>query len=122
DQRCIRRNDSTAAASSVAQLRRDPKLPLAAHFHAGYAFVPTFNHLTSTQRKTEWLPAIDRAVELLAIGEPSGVMHLYSFSRLCCGSSAYRYIPIFKPGRRALGLAGDLRWRRITLPERRCHS
>src|SRR5262245_16004303 len=79
DQRRVRRDHPADPARAVAEIGRDDEGALAADLHRGNAFVPARDDLPSADRKLERLAAVERAVELLALGatliEPAGVMH-----------------------------------------------
>ena len=64
DQRGVRRNHAAGAARAVAQSRRNHERALAAHLHAGNAFVPALDHAARAERERERGVAIARAVEL----------------------------------------------------------
>src|SRR6266699_2545769 len=71
----VRRDYSASALRSIPEIWRDAQLTLAADFHSGDAFVPAFNNLASAERELERMSRAHGAVELLAVGEPSGVVH-----------------------------------------------
>src|SRR5689334_4131377 len=79
DQRGVRWDGPTGPACAITQLRRYNERALAADLHGGDAFVPAADHAALADGKLEWLVAVDRAVEFLALGavliEPAGVMH-----------------------------------------------
>src|ERR1700728_1601821 len=79
DQRRVRRKDAAGAARAVAEIGRNDQSAFAADLHGGDAFVPAGDDVVSADRKLEWLAAIDRAVEFLALGavliQPAGIMH-----------------------------------------------
>src|SRR5580704_15771028 len=79
DQRGVGRDDAAGAARPVAELGRDDQGALAADLHAGDALVPAGDDLMPPERELERLTAVERAVELLALGailiEPACVMH-----------------------------------------------
>src|SRR5690349_10930287 len=74
----IRRYDAARAARAVAELRRNGELAFAADFHAAHAFVPAADHFAAAEREHERLAAIFARVELLAVGEPAGVVHAHA--------------------------------------------
>src|SRR5713226_6127031 len=76
DKSRIRRYRTTGSTSSVAQFGRNSQLPFASNLHSCNSFIPALDHLTASQRKREWLATIEGTVELLAVCQPSGVMHL----------------------------------------------
>ena len=65
------------AVCSIGQFRGDAQLALAPDLHSGYPFVPSLDDFAVTDRKVEGLVRVDRAIELLARGEPSGVVDLH---------------------------------------------
>ena len=65
------------SASTVSQVWRNGQFAFAANFHAGYAFIPALDHLSLSQGEWKRLTAVLRAVELGAISQPSGVVHLH---------------------------------------------
>src|SRR6202161_1402201 len=79
DQGGVRRNDAAGAAAAVAELGRNDQRALAADLHGRDAFVPAGDDLMQADLELERLVAIDRGVELLALGavlvKPAGVMH-----------------------------------------------
>src|SRR6266700_1391793 len=68
DQRGIRRDDAARAARAIAELGRDDEGALAADLHGGDALIPTADDLTLADGKLERLTAVERTVELLALG------------------------------------------------------
>src|SRR5262249_55472635 len=76
---------------------------LAADFHRGDAFVPAGNDTLLTNRKLERLVAVDRRVELLALGaifvKPSGVVHDAGLTRPRRRAGADLDVDVLKPGR-----------------------
>src|SRR5262245_758264 len=68
DQRGVRRDDAAGSAGAVTEFRRDDERALAADLHGGDAFLPTGDDLAPADGKLEWLAAIDRTVELSALG------------------------------------------------------
>ena len=110
------RDDSSGAASSVAKFRRNAQLPLAAYFHSRYSLIPSFDYLSGSELKHEWLAPIDRAIEFLAVfRQPTGVMHAHVFSGGGGGPRTFLEVPILQPGRGGLaptlyfGWAGIIR-------------
>src|SRR3977135_1146427 len=79
DQRRVRRDHTAGPAGTVAELGRTAEGALAPHLPRGDAFVPTGNDLPFANRKLERPAAVERAVELQALGtvliEPARVMH-----------------------------------------------
>ncbi len=98
NQRRPGRNGRRSARGSVAEIRRDDQLPPAADLHARYTFVPTGNDLSRTERKAEWLVPVPAAVELLAVREPPGVVHLNGSVGHGLGALALRDILIPEAG------------------------
>src|SRR5574341_227802 len=74
-QRRVRRNDAARASGSVAHLRRNGELALAADFHPLHALVPALDDLALAEVEDERITAVLAGVEFRAIGEPAGVMH-----------------------------------------------
>src|SRR5512135_3803692 len=74
-QRGVRRDHAAGTARAVGQVRRDGELALAADLHARHALVPAGDDLAHAELEFEWVVAVDAGVELLAVGEPAGVMH-----------------------------------------------
>lgn len=102
----VRRDDATGAAGSVAKFRGDAQLPLPTYFHSRYSLIPSFNNLSGSELKHEWLATIDRAIEFLAIfRQPTGVMHAHGFSGCGGGSSALFEVPILQSGRGRFALS-----------------
>src|SRR5579871_6635297 len=66
-QRRVRRNDAAGAARAIAERRRDDQRALAANLHGGDALVPAADHVAGADREREWLVAVDRRVEFLAL-------------------------------------------------------
>ncbi len=85
----VRRNGVACAALTVAELGWNNQLTLAADFHAGDAFVPTLDDSPSAERELERLVAILAAVELRAVFEPAGVVHLDDLPRFGLVSGAF---------------------------------
>src|SRR5215469_13715129 len=79
DQRGVWRDDAAGAAGAIAELRRDDQSALAADFHGRHTFIPAGDHLPPADRKFKRLAAVDRAVELLALGaafiKPARIVH-----------------------------------------------
>src|ERR1700704_1205401 len=92
DQRRVWRDDAARAARPVAEFGRDDQGALAADLHGGDALVPAADHPALAQGKFEGLAAVDRAVELLALGavliEPAGIVHDGGLARLGCRAGA----------------------------------
>src|SRR5215471_14933610 len=100
DQGGVGRDRPGRAAGAIAELWRDRQSPLAADLHAGHALVPAGDDLLGTERKLERLAAIDRAVELLALGavirQPPGVVHRDLVSGSSDGTVAGLCLGVFK--------------------------
>src|ERR1700730_18426863 len=79
DQRGVGGDGAAGAAGAVAEVGRDDEGALAADLHRADALIPTADDLTLANGKLERLAAVERAVELLALGavfvEPAGVVH-----------------------------------------------
>src|SRR5262245_59019520 len=67
-QRRVRRDHPAGAARAVAEVGRDQQRALAADLHAGHALVPALDDLALAEAERERAAAIERAVELLALG------------------------------------------------------
>src|SRR6185312_17234052 len=76
DQRGIGRDHVAGAALAVAEFRRNGQLAFAADLHAGDALIPTLDDPAGAQLEGERPFAIEAAVELLAVGQPAGVVDL----------------------------------------------
>ena len=76
------------ARYSIGEVWRNAELALAAYLHPDDAFVPALDDLAATEQQLERLSGADGTIELLAIGEPSGVVDLdvYSGLRDCAGA------------------------------------
>src|SRR5882672_8172686 len=85
----VRRNGIARAALTVAELGWNNQLTLAADFHAGDAFVPTLDDSPGSEGEFERLVAILAAVELRAVFEPAGVVHLDDLPRFGLVSGAF---------------------------------
>jgi hypothetical protein len=92
-QRRIRRDHAARAARAIREVRRNGELALAADFHAGDALVPASDHLPPAEAEFERIVAIDARVELLAVGEPAGVMQGDVVTR--CGDRAVAADEVF---------------------------
>ena len=66
---------SRRAARAVAKRRGDDQRALAADLHRHHALIPALDHLADADRERERLPAVDGAVELLAVRQLAGVVH-----------------------------------------------
>src|ERR1700730_5900544 len=79
DHRGVGGEGAAGAAGAVAELGRNDEGALAADLHRADALIPTADDLTLADDKLERLAAVERAVELLALGavliEPAGVVH-----------------------------------------------
>src|SRR5215813_65811 len=112
DQRRIRRDHIADPAGAVAEIGWDDERALATDLHRGNAFVPAGDHLPSANRKLEGLTAVERAVELLALGavlvEPAGVMHDASLTGPRGGAGADLGVDGLQSGGRGHGLSDFL--------------
>src|SRR5436190_18099129 len=76
------------AALAVGQVRGDDELAFAADLHPGDAFIPALDDLPGPELERERPAAIETAVELLAVLERAGVMHLDGVALLRLGAGA----------------------------------
>src|SRR5581483_3655008 len=85
DQAGVGRDHAAGAADAVAQLGGDQQAALAAHAHRGHALVPAGDHLAGAEGEGERLAPVQRAIELLTVLQPAGVVHadLLVLLRLC---------------------------------------
>src|SRR4051794_20285177 len=88
-ERGVGRDHAAGAAGAVTQVGRNRQGAFAADLHAGYAFVPAFNHLPTTERERKRLIAIPRAVELGAVRQPARVVDDHGLARNRFGSRTY---------------------------------
>src|SRR5580700_6672104 len=115
DQGRIRRNRATRGpARSITELWRDSQLPFAAHLHPDDAFIPPLDDRRGAQRLyRKWLATVQRAVELLAISQPPGVVDLRRLARRGSGARTNFNVPVLQ----AIGclgtVAGHLRGRTV---------
>src|ERR1019366_2610941 len=100
-------NDPGITLFSVGQVWRNAELALASDLHAGYTFVPALDDLAGSELELKRFAGPDRAVELLAVGEPAGVIDFDVLSGLGDGAGANLDVPIFQTGGGLDGLAGD---------------
>src|SRR6266850_1760744 len=94
-ERGVWRNHARITSGAVSQLWRDPELPLTSNFHSSYAFVPTLDYLSTSQCEPKGRAA-NRTVELLAGGEPAGVVHLDFLPGRCGGAFARNQVPVLQ--------------------------
>ena len=117
--RLPRREPKPAEAANptlaIAECSRYLQAALAAHFHACDPFIPSLDHLSSTELECVWLIAINRAVELPVVSQPARIMHGNPLARRRSGSRTYLDLPILKAVCRCDGIAGDGWW-----PSRLC--
>lgn len=59
---------------TIAHLRRDSKLALATDFHACNAFIPALDDFASAESEGKGLAAVERRIELSAVGEGTGIV------------------------------------------------
>src|SRR2546423_6466354 len=90
DERRVGRN-LAAALRAIAEVGGDDELALAADMHAQDAFVPAGDDRAGADLKRVRLAAINRAFELRAVFEPTGVMHGDAFAepRLVAGADDF---------------------------------
>src|SRR5580693_1965045 len=72
----VGRDQPARALLAVAQRRRNEELALAAHAHAGESLVPALDHRADAELELERRAAVAAGVELGAVLQPAGVMHL----------------------------------------------
>src|ERR1019366_6569794 len=99
-------NDPGITLFSVGQVWRNAELTLAPDFHASYTFVPALDDLAASELELKRFAGPDRAVELLAVGQPAGVIDFDVLSALGEGAGANLGVPIFQT---AGGLDGSSR-------------
>src|SRR6516165_5409292 len=101
DQGGIGRDRSAGAAGAIAELGRDVQRALAADPHPGHTLVPAGDDLLGAERELERLAAVDRAVELLALGaivrQQSGVVHGNFVAGFSGGALAGLCVGVFQP-------------------------
>src|SRR5262249_42586897 len=68
EERRVRRNHAARSARDVTEIRRNQERTLAADLHRRDALVPSLDHAALPDRERERRSAIERAVELLALG------------------------------------------------------
>ncbi len=108
DQGCVGRNYPRITLGSVGQVWRNAQLALATYLHAGDTFVPALDDLAGAQHELKRFAGPDRAVELLAVGEPAGVIDFDVLSGLRDRTGANLDVPVFEAAGGLGGLAGDL--------------
>src|SRR5215469_13885190 len=119
NERRIWGDHAASPTASIAQFRRNSQLPLSTDFHSPHTFIPAFDNLPRAESKPERLAAIHRAVELLAIGQPSGVMYFHGLARNRSGAGADHDVPVLQARRGRRRLTRNLGWRRGLLGEQR---
>ena len=67
---------------AVSQIVGNDEAVFGAHLHQLQTFIPTLDYLMSTYHEGERLVAVEATVELLAVDEGAGVVHLYGLSHL----------------------------------------
>src|SRR5262249_22795981 len=110
DQGRVWRDESWVSGGAISEVARNLQLPLAANFHSGDALVPSLDDLSGAYHKLERLPCAHRAVELLAVGEPSGVVDLDVLPAVGFRASADLDVPILEPARGLDRITCDLGW------------
>jgi ARG/rhodanese/phosphatase superfamily protein len=116
DERGAGRDDVAGAALTVAEVRRNDELTLAARLHRAHALVPALDHAALADRKLEGLAAVHRAVELLAALEPPRVVHADRLARPGPGAGTLDDIDVLEARSRLDGLlvhGGSSSWRAI---------
>ena len=74
--------DAGVALRAVGEIWRNPQLALAADFHSGDAFVPSFDYVCRAPMREVEGRASDGAIELLAGGQPAGVVDFHVVARI----------------------------------------
>src|ERR1700682_360487 len=96
----IRRDRPGGAARAIAELGRDRQCTRAADLHAGDPLVPAGDYLLGAEGELEGLAAVDRAVELLALGaivrQPAGVVCRDFVPGFCGGAVTGLGIGVFQ--------------------------
>src|SRR5207302_9887286 len=87
------------AALAVGELARDRELALAAHLHARDALVPALDDPALAEGELEGLLPVDRAVELLPVGEPARVVHGHGLAGLRGRALSDHQVLVFEPAR-----------------------
>src|SRR5574337_1617349 len=98
NQRGVRWDHSAGTARSIPQIGWDGEFALAPHLHPLDPFVPAFNDSSGAQRKRKRLSTIDRAIELLAVLQPTRIVNVRRFSGNRKLSGADHLIHVFEPG------------------------
>src|SRR4029077_1631285 len=80
DERCIRGNCARRAPLAIAKAWRNDEPALSTDTHALHPFIPALDHLAAAQRKLERVTSITRAIELLPISEPPGVVYRHQLA------------------------------------------
>ena len=88
-ERGVGRNHAARAVFAVGVFGSDHKLALAAHLHAGKAFVPAADHLTGAEREFKGLAAVKARVKHRAVGEFARVVHADAAARAGKGAFAH---------------------------------
>src|ERR1700674_338150 len=106
DQGCVGRDDCRITTLPVGQIWRNAQLALASDPHAGDAFVPALDDLARAQHEVKRMAGTNRAVELLAVGEPAGVIDFDMLSALGDRAGADFDVPVFEAAGGFGGRAG----------------
>src|SRR4051794_6582602 len=92
----LRRDGRRPALLAVRELVRDLELPRPADLHADEALVPPLDDLAAADAEAERVAAVLAAVELLAILERAGVMHLDGVADLDRGAGALLFVEVLQ--------------------------
>src|SRR5439155_18716853 len=93
----VRRNIPARSFFSVGELGRNDEFALAADLHADHALIPASDDLSITEDELERLLAIETAIELGAVGEPTRVVHPDDVVFLGCPTFADLQVCAFQP-------------------------
>src|SRR5262249_35817448 len=94
----VRRDHAAGATLAVRQIRRNHELAFAADLHPGDAFVPALDDLPGPELEAERFAAIEAAVELLAVLERAGVMHVHGVAGFGLGPRSDGLILVLQTG------------------------
>src|SRR5262249_10110105 len=100
DERRLRRDRGRLTLFAIGKLGGDDQLALAAPLPAGNAFVPALYHLAGAECEVDGLAAIERAVELLAVGERAGIVDGDRLASLRRGPGAHLPLHVLEPALR----------------------
>src|SRR5258707_14634341 len=97
DQRGAGRAHAAGPLAAVTELRGDGELALASHPHAGDPFVPSLDHLAGAELEAEGAVVVAARVELGAVDQPAGVVHLHRVASLGLGTGADLEVAVLEP-------------------------